>query len=216
MIQRHSSNRIGFFLFSLFSLFFFFTASAPNCYSGLYGAVKKYQNSSVDSSQIEKISQYDHLIRYFCNFSYFVPNHKVNADFIRALILAESGADPGAQSDKNALGLAQIIYPTGKKAAGELAASTTKFRYVPKHRLHNLSRGDLHDPAVNILLACYLIAKYNHRFDGRLDLVVSAWNAGEYTDSLSLGRHAPFKETEELIGKINAYYVYLLKHRIFP
>jgi len=186
------------------------------CNAGLYGSVKKYQNSSVDTTQINKLAQYDHLIRYFCNFSYFVPNHKVNANFIRALILAESGADSQAKSNKDALGLAQIIYPTGRKAAAELAASTTRFRFVAKHRLENLSHHDLYDPAVNILLACYLIAKYNHRFDGRLDLVVSAWNAGEYTDSLSEGRHAPYRETEDLIGKINAYYVYLLKHRIFP
>jgi soluble lytic murein transglycosylase-like protein len=82
--------------------------------------------------------------------------------------------------------------------------------------LKNLQPDDLFDPAVNILLACYLISRYNHRFKGRLDLVITAWNAGENTNSLSQGRHAPYQETENLIGKVNAYYVYLLRHRIFP
>lgn len=199
-----------------FVVVFFFITQTTICYGGLYSSVKKYKNSHVNRAQIRKLSQYDHLIRYFCNFSYFVPNHKVNADFMRALILAESGGNPQARSDKDAFGLAQIIYPTGQKAARELAESRTKFRFVARDQLANLRNHDLYDPAVNILLACYLIAKYNHRFDGRLDLVVSAWNAGEYTDSLDEGRHAPYKETEDLIGKINAYYVYLIKHRIFP
>ena len=78
-----------------------------------------------------------------------------------------------------------------------------------------MSQNDLFDPAINILLTCYLVAKYNYKFDGKLDLVVSAWNAGENTDSLNYGLHAPYQETENLIGKINAYYIYLLKNYTF-
>lgn len=59
------------------------------------------------------------------------------------------------------------------------------------------------------------MAKYNYKFDGKLELVVSAWNAGENIPSLSRGRHAPYLETENLIGKINAYYLYLLNHKPF-
>lgn len=194
-------------------LFFVFTAS---CLANLNTSVNKYRNSGLTGDQIRKLSQFDHLIRYYSNFAYFVPRHKVNPDFIRALIVAESGVNPNAVSKKNALGLGQIILSTGKQAGAELSQFEMDFKFASKSRLNNLKQSDLFDPAINILLTCYLISKYNHRFDGRLDLVVSAWNAGENTNSLSHGRHAPYEETENLIGKVNGYYTYLLKHKIFP
>ncbi len=179
-------------------------------------SLKKFKNKKIEQNDIEKLARYDYLVRYFADFSYFVPKHKVNPDFIRALILAESGANPRAVSNRKAIGLGQILYPTGKTAARELSKSRTHFRYVSKTTLKNLKKRDLFDPAVNILLTCYLIAKYNYKFDGRLDLVVSAWNAGENTESLNRGKHAPFRETEDLIGKINNYFIYLIRHRSFP
>ncbi len=185
-------------------------------WADLEQSLKRFKNNKIQQIDIEKLASYDHLIRYFADFSYFVPKHKVNPDFIRALILAESGANPRAVSKKKAIGLGQILYSTGKTAAKELSESRTHFRYVSKTTLRNLKKNDLFDPAVNILLTCYLIAKYNYKFDGRLDLVVSAWNAGENTESLTRGKHAPFRETEDLIGKINNYYIYLLRNRSFP
>lgn len=187
-----------------------------NAFCSLHGSVTKYKGSEVSQTSIQKLKQYDHLVRYFSNFSYFVPDHKVSADFVRALILAESSANHLAVSKKKALGLAQILVTTGQEAAQVLAQSNTQFRYVSKNTLRNLTRKDLFDPAVNILITCYLISKYNAKFEGKLDLVVSAWNAGENTQSLKNGKHAPYRETEDLIGKVNAYYVYLLRNRIFP
>jgi len=181
----------------------------------LYGSVRKYKNHTVNQQAINRLSEYDTFIRYFTNFSYFVPRHKVSPDFIRALILAESGANPKAVSNRNALGLGQILLTTAREAGKELAKSTTTFRYVSRNTLVNLKKNDLFNPAVNILLTCYLIAKYNHKFDGKLHLVLTAWNAGENTKSLNEGRHAPYRETEDLIGKVNGYYVYLLRNKVF-
>lgn len=179
----------------------------------LHTYVKKYQSTAVSETALLKLQQYDHLIDYFTGFNYFLPNHRVSSDFIRALILAESGADPRAVSPKNALGLGQILLATGREAGQELYKSPTHFRYVPKSTLKNISRQDLFDPATNILLTCYLIAKYNYKFSGKLELVLSAWNAGEYTESLASGRHAPYSETQNLIGKVNGYYLYLLNQK---
>jgi len=206
--------RIHVKLFLLVSLSVFFTA--PACYGSLQSSVMRHQNKGVIRQDIDKLSQFDEYIRYFSGFSYFLPRHKVSADFVRALILAESGANPQAVSNKKAMGLGQILFSTGAQAGKELAQSSTVFHHVSKHKLNSLKEEDLFDPAINILLTCYLIAKYNYRFNGRLDLVVSAWNAGENTESLNYGKHAPYSETEDLIGKINAYYVYLLKNRTFP
>ncbi len=199
----------------IFLAIFFIFVAVPVTHGNLDDSVKKYKNNNVSQDDIKKLARYDHLIRYFTNFSYFVPRHKVSPNFIRALILAESGGNARAVSNKNALGLGQILLTTGKEAATKLAQSATHFQYVSKRQLEDLSANDLFDPAINILLTCYLVAKYNYKFDGKLHLVVSAWNAGENTASLSLGQHAPYQETEDLIGKVNAYYVYLLKHRIF-
>ncbi len=175
--------------------------------------ISKYQYAAIPADSLNALSRHEHLISYFTNFSYFLPRHKVSPDFIRALILAESRANPQAISAKNAIGLGQILPETGQKAARELAQSRTVFRYVTRKRLANLTSQDLHDPAVNILLTCYLVAKYNYRFAGRLDLVISAWNAGENTDSLVAGRYADFEETKNLIGKVNGYYMYFLRNR---
>ena len=200
----------------IFLAVFFILTAVTETRSNLHSSIKKYKNKSVSQGDIKKLARYDHLIRYFSNFTYFVPRHKVSPDFIRALILAESGAIPQAVSNKNALGLGQILLTTGKEAAKKLAESKMHFRYVSLKTLEDLQKNDLFDPAVNILITCYLVAKYNYKFNGKIELVISAWNAGENTKSLSRGRHAPYRETENLIGKVNAYYVYLQKNRTFP
>ncbi len=199
-----------------FIVFFIFLLVHTESYGSLYKSIQKYKNNSISQTAINRLVQYDSLIRYFTDFSYFVPRHKVSPDFIRALILAESGAHPKAVSNKKALGLGQILLTTGQQAGLELARSTTRFRYVSKNTLLHLKKNDLFDPAVNILLTCYLIAKYNYKYDGKLHLVMTAWNAGENTESLRHGNHAPYPETEDLIGKVNGYYIYLLQNKIFP
>lgn len=198
------------FLFSPSFIFLLLPASSD---AEITSYVNQYRNTTLTKAQLQRINRYDHLIQYFSGFSYFQPRHKVSPDFIRALILAESNAKPKAVSNKNAHGLGQIIYSTGKQAALELSKSSVHFNYVTKNTLRNLTKEDLFDPATNILLTCYLIAKYNYKFDGKLELVLSAWNAGEYTDSLSNMKHAPYKETENLIGKVNGYYLYLIRNR---
>ena len=179
--------------------------------AALHHYVKKYKAITVSVEQEKRLARYDHLIRYFCSFSYVQPRHKVNPNFLRALILAESNANPRARSNKNARGLTQITYATGKLAATELARKNIRFRYVSKKRLQNLRPADLYNPAINILLACYLIAKYNHQNKGRLDLVVSAWNAGEY--SIINEKPAQYRETLNHIGKVNGYFTYFMRKR---
>lgn len=200
-------------ILSVLCIFGFLTGLPAASRADLSAYVRKYKSATVSTEALRRLRQYDHLITYFTGFYYFQPNYRVNADFVRALILAESEAYYNAVSDKDALGLGQIILTTGRQAARELYNSNTYFRYVAKEKLRDISRDDLLDPATNILLTCYLIAKYNNRFGGRLELVISAWNAGENTGSLAVGKYAPYTETKDLIGKVNGYYLYLLKKR---
>ncbi len=194
----------------LISIFLVTTVAFP-AHVPLNGYVRKYQTINVSQKQIKKLSRYNYLIDYFSTFSFFKPKHQVNPDFIRSLILAESNADPRARSNKNARGLSQITYPTGKQAAKELALKNINFRHISKQKLSTLRPDDLYNPAINILISCYLIAKYNHRFKGKLDLVVSAWNAGE--NSIANNKPPNYKETLNLIGKVNGYFVYFLQNR---
>lgn len=179
-----------------------------------YGAenshfIDKYQGFAVVQSQVACLEKYHPLIEYFTSLSYLKPNHRVHPDFMRALIVAESACDPQARSPKDARGLTQILYSTGKEAAKTLAATGYPFRYVNHERLRNLAPRDLYDPAVNLLLASFLIAQYNVEFNGRLDLVVAAWNAGR--GAIKNGQPPAYGETLDLIGKVNAYFVFLLQ-----
>lgn len=192
---------------------FLLSSFPPQGNARLSTYVEKYKDVRISRNQLLKLSKYDHLIHYFSNFAFFRPRYKVSPEFIRALILAESNCNPHAVSAKNALGLGQIIPTTGRQAAKELYALKIDFRYIDNHKLQNLRSEDLFDPAINILLTCYLISKYNHKFNGKLDLVVSAWNAGENIDSLKFGKPAPYGETHNLIGKVNGYFIHLLRLR---
>ncbi|MDH4317060.1 MAG: lytic transglycosylase domain-containing protein [Desulfobulbaceae bacterium] len=176
---------------------------------GVKHYLKKYSGVEISAVQENRLTDYDYLIDYFCEFDFFAPKHKVNPDFLRALILAESAGIPQARSQKDARGLTQIIYATGKQAAHEILELNIEFQFASVHKLRKLKPDDLYDPAINILLACYLIAKYNHSFDGKLDLVVSAWNAGE--NSIVNNTPPNYSETLDLIGKVNGFYISLLK-----
>ena len=127
--------------------------------------------------------------------------------------MAESSCDPKAISPKQAMGLGQLTYATATRAASELAETGVDFKYIDENKLHHLQPEDLYKPQINILLTCYLVSKYNFLYDGRLDLVVTAWNAGENTPSLKEGIAADYRETEDLIGKINGYYLFFLKRK---
>ena len=202
----------GIFSTDIFSTGVFSTGGIPRAAAAsLTSYVKKYRAIRVSPEQEKRLARYRCLIEYFAAFSYILPHHKVNPDFIRALILAESNGDAMARSNRDARGLTQIIYATGRQAAQELLQKRIRFRYVSRRKLANLRPADLYNPAVNILLACYLIAKYNYQHQGKLDLVVSAWNAGEY--SIVGNKPAQYKETLNHIGKVNGYFIYFLKEK---
>ena len=200
-------SRLGIIIASTF--IFSFSGNSKVLAASYEKYVKKYNGVEISEVAVTKLDKYDDYIHYFTNFSFFKPRHKVSPNFLKALILAESSANPQALSSKNARGLTQILPETGKQAAKELYDRKMEFAYVPRKILQNLQPDDLYDPAINILLASYLISKYNHEYNGQLELVVSAWNAGR--NSITEKREPPdYQETLNLIGKINGYFIYLL------
>ncbi len=203
---------------SIFTFISLFTcliclAPAPVDSAQLKHSLEKYKGTQVSQKALNRLAPINKYINYYSQFTFFKPRHKVSPDFIRALILAESNANPRAISNKGAMGLGQIIYTTGQQAAFELSKSRFHFRHISRTRLRNLRKSDLFEPEMNILLTCYLISKYNYKFKGKLELVLTAWNAGENQKELTKGRVAPYKETQDLIGKVNSYYIDLLRKR---
>ncbi len=154
-----------------------------------------------------RLARYEPLIRYFTGLSFTRPGVTVNASFVRALIAAESAAIPTAVSDKGAVGLMQILPSTGRQAARALYETGYDFAYVDEARLRDLKAEDLETPAINLLIGCYLLDQYNLRFGNDLAKTVGAWNAGPRSVE-RYGGAPPYPETLELIGRVNAYYVY--------
>jgi hypothetical protein len=203
-----------FFFYQLFYIVTIISLSLPaTCYAEIREFVEKYHNTQIDHNNLKRIKQFDHLITYFTGFAYFKPNHIVSPEFVKALIIAESSADPKAKSSKDARGLGQITIGTAKEAALSLIQTGVNFKYIDESQLKDLRPDNLYDPAINILLSCFLIAKYNYKYNGKIELVLTAWNAGENTESLKNNSPASYFETENLIGKVNGYYLYFLNNR---
>lgn len=154
-----------------------------------------------------RLQEYDSYIRYFSGLAYTRRGVNLSTNFVRALIAAESGARPEAVSSDGAIGLMQIRPETGRRAARALHATGYEFRFVPRHRLRTLSAEDLKNPAVNILIGCYLLDRYNAEFGDNLARTVGAWNAGP--DRVRQHRGTPpYEETVGLVRRVNAFYLY--------
>jgi hypothetical protein len=158
-----------------------------------------------------RLQAYEPYIQYFSRLSYSRPGITVNTHFVRALIAAESSARPRVVSDKGAIGLMQILPETGRRAARALYRSRRAFRYVRRADLRSLDARDLKDPAINILIGCYLLDRYNRVFANNLARTVGAWNAGPHRVR-QYGKTPPYEETLTLIGRVNAYYLYFRRH----
>lgn len=153
----------------------------------------------------ERLKEFDEMIRYFSTLSFTRPGVTVSANFLRALISAESAADPYAVSHMDAIGLTQITYETGRVAARSLYNMGHEFDFVERERLKNLQPSDLFDPGINILICVYLMDKYNNDYGGNLALSVSAWNAGPGSVTRFRG-YPPYDETMTLIARVESYF----------
>lgn len=108
---------------------------------------------------------------------------------VYAVILAESGFDPLAESRSGAKGLMQLMPSTA-----DFCASVLGDREY-----------DLYDSETNIRFGCFYLAYLKERFFG--DNVYAAYNAGEGNVRLWLesGRGIVFEETRTYVSRVNLY-----------
>lgn len=175
--------------------------------------LERHAHERPPKSTQERLKKFEKYIDYFTSLSYSRDGVRVDANFIRALVSAESAANPYAVSNKNAIGLSQITIETGRIAARELYKTKYDFKHIDEEDLKDLQKSDLYDPAINLLICCYLIDKYSSDYNGSLALIISAWNAGPGAIKQYRG-YPPYDETLTLIARVNAYFKHYMKFYI--
>lgn len=106
---------------------------------------------------------------------------------VGALMHVESAYQPHARSPKGALGLMQIMPATGARYGVE----------KPQ---------DLLDPATNIDVGTRYLRDLHRLFDGQVELVLAAYNAGEGAVKRHGNRIPPYRETQDYVRKILCLY----------
>ncbi len=110
----------------------------------------------------------------------------VDANLIRAVILAESSGNPRAISSKGAKGLMQLMDATAR-AMGV--------------------RNPL-NPEENILGGTRYLSQLLQRFDGDIELALAAYNAGPTAVQKHKGI-PPYQETQQYVARVQAYLKWL-------
>lgn len=111
--------------------------------------------------------------------------HQLDPTLVAALMYVESRYRPDARSPKGALGLMQLM-------------PSTAARYGVR------SAADLLDPRTNIDVGVRHLRTLHDRYDGRLALMLAAYNAGEGAVERYGQRVPPFAETEAYVRRITA------------
>ena len=157
---------------------------------------------------LARLRQYEHYIEYFAGQGYGPSQSRVSPEYIRALILTESAGQKFAVSHKGARGLTQIMPQTGRMAAAEILASGVDYDFVDEQKLVRYNADLLYDPAVNILIACYLSSLYHTDYRGSHELVAAAWNAGPGAVARYGNVTPPYQETRGMVARLVSYLNY--------
>ncbi len=109
--------------------------------------------------------------------------HALDPEFVLSVIAVESAFDPQAVSPKNAQGLMQLIPATAERFGVR----------------------DPFDPRQNVMGGVKYLAWLIERFDGELDKVLAAYNAGEGKVD-RYGGIPPYPETQNYVRKVRSLY----------
>jgi soluble lytic murein transglycosylase len=130
--------------------------------------------------------------------------YEIDPFLIYAVMKAESKFNPHALSRKGAKGLMQMMDTTGAWIA-EIT------------QLEGYSSDQLFAPQVNIELATWYISRLLKQYDGDVEMMLMAYNAGSgnvskwkkdirYSEDGITIHTIPFKETKEYLKKVKRYY----------
>lgn len=106
----------------------------------------------------------------------------VDPALLKSIAKVESGFRPGVTSPKKAKGLMQLMPDTAKQ--------------------YGVPAGKEYDPAENIRGGAKFLKHLIDKYNGDLQLVAAAYNAGEGNVKKYGGQIPPFKETKEYVAKV--------------
>jgi soluble lytic murein transglycosylase len=119
---------------------------------------------------------------------YFSKNQKLDPFLVAALIRQESDFNIKEVSEAHAYGLMQLVPATGRELARHFA-------------IRRLGTSDLTTPDLNIQLGTYYLRTLLDRFNGQMEWVLAAYNAGPGRSDL-WRNWGPFEETADLVEVI--------------
>lgn len=122
--------------------------------------------------------------------------HGLDPQLVKAVIAVESGFEPGAVSDKGAVGLMQVLPSTGE-------------RYGVRADRKKSVDAKLADPLLNLEIGTRYLADLRRLFVNRPELALAAYNAGENAVIHYRNAIPPFPETQayvKLVDQFHAFY----------
>ncbi|RYF21702.1 MAG: lytic transglycosylase domain-containing protein [Comamonadaceae bacterium] len=120
----------------------------------------------------------------------------VDYELLQALIATESGFDAGAVSPRGAVGLMQLMPATATRFGVAAAAGRTV-----EQRLA--------DPATNVAAGTRYLRHLLDLFEGRMDLALAAYNAGEGAVQRAGQRIPAYRETQNYVKSVLGLYAQL-------
>lgn len=146
--------------------------------------VKTWKGWDEQKSQIA-IKDFDKNKKKYTNtINYYASHHRLPKALLHAVIAAESAYDADAISKTGAVGLMQLMPATAKQ-------------YGVRNR---------RDPSDNINGGTLYLKYLLQMFDNNLVLALAAYNSGENTVKKYGNKIPPFKETQNYIRKVIAFY----------
>ena len=152
----------------------------------------------------EEILQVKHAmypLKYMDSVEKYAEEFGVDKYLILAVIKTESGFDPNAKSDADAIGLTQIT---------EEAFAWIKLKLCPRE---DLVFEDLYNPDTAIRFGTYYIARNLERYNGDISTAAAAYHSGWGTVDKLLAEYQteiltqfPYTQMEHYVYKINKSY----------
>ena len=150
------------------------------------GSVGLYNYGGASASVQRRLLNNPGLARYEATIRKHANMHGVDINLVKAVMAAESGFNSTALSPKNAMGLMQVIPPTAAR--------------------YGVSAEQLMSPERNIYAGVRYLRDLSRMFQGRPDLIVAAYNAGEGAVYKYNRRIPPYAETQNYVRTVMQYY----------
>lgn len=145
---------------------------------------KPHSQPSIPIQTARTTFNHENKVRFHSLIQTAASIHAIDPSLLHAVILAESGYNPGALSRKGAVGLMQLMPETARR--------------------YGVS--DPYDPMQNIHGGAHYLSDLLQMFNQDLNLVLAAYNAGENAVIRHRNRIPPYRETELYVPKVMKFY----------